>query len=205
MSKFKIIVTRDRNQHKVLKCFADKHNAIASFNNIIKDNQEVKFDKKFVNYKPAKFHIELLTPRKFSDIVEWEKDDLGRNTPTPQRGDLWVWKLSDWKEPENFTIYNLPGRYEFDDLMVIVEKTKDLVSMSIIQNILVFDFDGIPILVILKNREDATRLYNVIREENLNYILPFGHMSKINRKLFYQKAAEFGIPVELFHHKSTRW
>ena len=57
----------------------------------------------------------------------------------------------------------------------------------------------------LKNIEDAVRLYNTIVDENLKNVLPFGVMSKINRKVFFKKIDEMGIPKRMFYTKSTRW
>jgi hypothetical protein len=175
------------------------------FKNISEKNREVKFEIRYFNYLPVKFHIEILSPRQYYDVVEWEKDDLGRNIPAPNRNGLWIWKMLEWKEPEVFRIYGLPGKYEYDDLIALIKKTKDIISMSTIQNILILDLEGKPFLVILKNVEDAERLYRVIRSENLKNILCFGKMSKVNRKVFYKKISSLGIPVNMFYTKSTRW
>lgn len=205
MNKYSIIITRDRKKFRHLKSYSVKQNATSFFKNISEKNREVKFEKKFFNYLPVKYHIELLSPKKFFDVIEWERDKLGRNIPAPERNGAWIWKKLDWKEPETFQIYGVPGKQDYDGLIGLIKKTKDIIAMSTIQNILVLDIDGKPILVILKNVEDAQRLYKVIRSENLKNVLCFGKMSKINRKVFYKKISLLGIPVKMFYTKSTRW
>ena len=76
--------------------------------------------------------------------------------------------------------------------------------MSTIQNKLILDVDGKPLIVILKNIPDALRLYQVILSENMNHVLPFGTMSKQNKKIFYKKIKDIGIPVKMFYSKTTR-
>ncbi len=203
--KYKIIITKNRQQFRFLKSYAVKGNATEFFRNIIKENQKVKFEIQYVRYKPCKFHIELLSPRKFSDIIEWEKDHLGRNVPVPDRKGLYIWKLKEWKEPEEFGIYGLPGRYDYDFVYDLLKKTKETIGLFTIQNKLIFDVEGKPLIVILKNIADAKRLYRVIVDDNIKNVLPFGTMSKKNRKNFYKMVGDMGIPAKIFYTKSTRW
>lgn len=203
--KYKIIVTKDRHQYRLMKTYSVKHNALNGFKNIIHENAKVKFEKQFLNYLPCIFHIELLSPIKFFDVIEFEKDELGRNIASPDRNGLFIWRLKNWKEPEVFTIYGIPGKFDCEYLIKLIKGTKDLVSMSTIQNMLILDINGRPLIVTLKNVSDAIRLYNVIRDENLKNILPFGVMSKENRKPFYKKIESLGIPIKMFYTKSTRW
>ena len=203
--EYKIIITRDRKQCRCLGKFKNKSNAIHQYINLRKENDKVKFEKRFVNYLPTIFHIELLSPIKFSDTIEYEKDNLGRNIPAPDRKELFIFRLKPWKEPENFAIYGIPGRHEYDFLIRLIKNTEDLISLSTIQNFLILDIDAKPIIVILKNVADAKRLYNTIKDEYLKNVLLFGNMSKENRKVFYRKAEKLDIPVKMFYSKSTRW
>jgi hypothetical protein len=202
--RYKIIITKDRKQYRLIKTLLKKSNAIDCYRNLIHDNSKVKFEKKYVNYALCTFHIELLSPTKFSDVIEWEKDSLGRNVEAPYRNGLHIWRLKDWKEPELFRIYGRPDRYDYNFLYDSLKKTKEIIGMSTIQNILILDIDGKPLLIILKNVSDAIRLYHVILSENMSHILPFGIMSKENRKGFYKMIKSMGIPVRMFYTKSTR-
>ena len=203
--EYKIIITKNRQHYKLLKTYKTKINAIEFFNNIIKENAKVKFEKKYVRYKPCTYHIELLSPKKYFDVIEFEKDKLGRNIKVPDRNGLFIWKLKDWKEPEFFSIYGLDGRFDYNFLYELLKKTKNIIGMSTIQNTLILDIDGKPLIIILKNVEDAIRLYKVVLSENFSHVLPFGKMSKKNRKEFYKKAEDLGIPIRMFYTKSTRW
>ena len=202
---YKIIITRNRQQFRALKTYSVKGNALDFYKNLIHDNEKVKFEIQYYNYLPCYFHVELLSPIKFHDVIEWEKDYLGRNVEAPDRNGLYIWRLKTWKEPEVFRIYGVPGKFVYDDLYKILKENKDIVSMSTIQNQLIIDLDGKPLIVMLKNIEDAVRLYNTIVDENLKNVLPFGVMSKINRKVFFKKIDEMGIPKRMFYTKSTRW
>jgi hypothetical protein len=137
--------------------------------------------------------------------LEWEKDKLGRNIPAPDRKGLFIYKIEDWKEPEQFRIHGLDRVFEYDDLIKLLKSTKELISMSTITNHIIFDIDGKPLIVILKNVSDCLRLYNLIREENLKNVLCFGKMSRKLREDFYDVARTFGVPVKMFYTKSTRW
>lgn len=203
--KYKIIITKNRQQFRFLKSYTIKENATNYFKKIIKENQKVKFEIQYVRYKPCKFHIELLSPKKFSDVIEWEKDNLGRNVPVPDRKGLYIWRLKEWKEPEEFGIYGLPGRYDYDFVCDMIRKTKETIGLFTIQNKLIFDINGKPLIAILKNTADAKRLYRVIVDDNMKNVLPFGVMSKKNRRNFYQVAKNLNIPLQLLYTKSTRW
>jgi hypothetical protein len=202
---YKIIITKDRKHFRHIKTFTNKNNVINYYRNIIKENEKVKFEKQFIRYKPCKFHIEVLSPFKFSDTIEWEKNDLGKNIPAPERDGMFIWRLKEWKEPESFCIYGLPGRYDYNFLIDLIKKSKEIIGMSTIQNLLILDLEGRPLIITLKNIPDAKRLYKVIISENLKNILAFGVMSKKNRKGFYKLAESMGIPTEMFYTKSTRW
>lgn len=203
--EFKIIITRDRKQFRFLKKFKEKSIAIDYFKNLIKENKKVKFDKQFVNYAQCTFHIELLSEKKYHDVIEWEKDELGRNTPAPDRKGFYIWKIDKWREPEEFRIYSVDAKFNYDLLYDMIIKTKDLISMSTIKNHLILDVDGKPIIVILKNVPDAKRLYRILADENIKNLLPFGVMSAHNQRKFLAKVKEFGIPTKMFYTKSTRW
>ena len=203
--RFYINITRNRKQFRALKKTATKECAINNFLKILKENQKVKFEKKFVQYKPVKYHIELLSIKKYVGCVEWEKDELGRNIPAPDRDGKYIYKIENWKEPEQFRIHGLPGVFEYDDLIKLLESTKELIAMSTINNYLICSIDDKPLIVILKNVEDAIRLYETVRDEYLKNVLCFGIMSKKNRRTFYKTAERLGIPVKMFYTKSTRW
>lgn len=200
---YKIVITKNRQPFRLVKTFSNKTNAINYYKNLIHDNSKVKFAKHYVNYKPCQFHVELLSPNRFTDIIEWEKDELGRNIEVPNRNGLFLWKLAVWNEPEQFRIYNKPGRYNYTYLYDTLCKTKDIIGLSTIQNLLILDLDGIPLIITLKNIPDAVRLYKTIVDEHLPNILPFGKMSKHNRKQFFKKIKPLGIPLRLFYTNST--
>jgi len=203
--EYKIIITKDRKQYRYLKTYRNRSNAINYYKNLIHENSKVKFEKVFINYARSTFHIELLSPIKYFDIIEWEKDEMGRNIESPNRNGWYIWRLKPWKEPEYFTIWGLPDKYDYDFLHNLLKNTKETIGMSTIQNKLILDIDGKPIIIMLKNIPDAIRLYNVILSDNLGHVLPFGIMSKSNRKEFYKSIKSLGIPVKMFYTKSTRW
>lgn len=203
--KYKIIISKDRKKYRHIKAFVNVSNAINCFKNLLLENEKIKFEKRYINYVPCEFHIELLSPKKYSDIIEWEKDKLGRNVEAPDRNGLYLWKLKSWKEPEYFTIYGLPDKYDYDFLHGLIKKTQEIIGMSMIQNILILDINGKPLIITLKNIPDAKRLYKVILSEEFKHVLPFGTMSKKNRKGFYKLVEEMGVPVKMFYTKSTRW
>jgi len=201
--KYKIIITRNRQHYRFIKALVDKSYAIQCYNNLIKENLKVKFDKHFVNYAPCSYQIELLSPHKFSDVIEYEKDELGRNMKAPDRNGWYIWRLKPWLEPEYFTIYGLPGYYDYNFLYNIIKKTKETIGISTIQNLLILDIEGKPLIITLKNIPDAIRLYQLILSENFNHILGFGVMSKINCKGFYKIAKNLGIPIRMFYTNTT--
>jgi hypothetical protein len=202
--KFKVIVTKNNEQFRIVRTYNDKQCAIDKFEKVFLENQKIKFEKKYVRYKPVIFHLQLLSYRKFVNGVDYEKDDMGRNIPVLPVGDMFVWKKLSWKEPENFSIYGSRKRYTYDTFIKMIGNTSGIIGMSVIQNHVVFDVSGKPIIVILKNIDDAVRLYGIIRDERFKHILTLGNLTKMNRKNIFLKFKKFNIPLRMFYTNTTR-
>lgn len=206
MPNYQIILTKNNQKFRLVSTYVKKQTAISRFDNLIKENEKVKFEKKINNFNPVIFNLELLTNKDERGVIKHERDEFGRNTIIEPINGWYKLKKEEFKIPEIFPIYGYPDRYEYSDLINFFDSFgSTTISMSRIFNTLILEPENnFPLLITLKTEPECKRLYDTIISEKLPTILAFGHMDITNRKMFYKKMKKIRIPISMFYRKTTR-
>jgi len=207
MYNYQVIITKNNENFRFIAKYIKKENAVSRYDNLIKENEKVKFEKKIINFEPVKYRLELLTRKKEYGIIKHSKDDFGRNIIFEPKNGWYKLKRQVYLLPESFKIYGYPQRYTFNELTDFFGTFDGdmMISMSRIFNTLIFRPDDMfPLIVTLKTEKECKRLYNTVISERIPNIIPFGHMDITNRKRFYKEMKILNVPLENFYRKSTR-
>jgi len=205
---YRVILTKNGEYIKTLHRCRTEETSFINFNRI-KDNNNVLFEKKFVNCNgiiPVKYKIYIVKDFEESDKPRLTRDKYGRvKYEEPLFG---IWTIihdSDYLIEETFWVYGkdpVHDRQNIKDimklLMVGIHSPKKIKQIVVINNKLLIHVEDQFDMVICKCKEDAKRLYlELYKAARLNNITNLLFMGTANKKMA-------GDYYEMIH-KHTGW
>ena len=168
---YRVILTKNGEYKKTLHRCKKRTTAFINFNRI-KDENNVLFERKFINYngiKPVEYGILVVKDTEDTDKFRMVRDKFGKIVEEKPFGDWTVLNDADYSFEETFWMFGYSPLHERKNIVEVMgvlmnglnnpRKTKQIV---IINNKLVFyDEDNFD-MVICKCKDDARRLHHAL-------------------------------------------
>jgi hypothetical protein len=164
--------------------------------------------------KPVFYEILFLKEKEETDNVFFERDELGRTSEVKIKTDKWsILHKDEFFYEEKFTVYGFNKRLETKEIikLILLKKSKTFMVKQVnyvVNKVLIHnngDFD----IIVCKNKSDARRLHNVLKEftetNNVKGIMFTGLVGRRNRTELYKKIVEkTGWTINKVYRSSTR-
>lgn len=213
---YRIIITENGKKKKIIYEGSDFENTKIKYFNL-KDNNKVLFPKKTNAYKKVKpvfYELLLLKEKEESDNVFFERDELGRTVEVKVKTDKWsIIHKDEFFYEEKFTVYGFNKRLETKEIikLFLLKRSKTFIvkQVNYVVNKVLIHNDGDFDIIVCKNKSDARRLHNVLREftetNNVKGIMFTGLVGKRNRTELYKKIVDkTGWTINKVYRSSTR-
>jgi hypothetical protein len=120
---FYIVLFKDKTKKKIIKKFSNSKKAEDFYNEMLKENKSVIFEKLFDNGKPSKYDIGLLSDKKPKSNQIYIQDEIGRNIKVTFEDDSFTAiKISPYKVEE--TIFDISNnkKISITDFVSLLKK-----------------------------------------------------------------------------------
>jgi hypothetical protein len=213
---YRIIITENGKKKKIIYEGSDYNISKKKYFHL-KDNNRVLMPKKTNAYKKVKpvfYEILFLKEKEETDNVFFERDELGRTSEVKIKTDKWsILHKDEFFYEEKFTVYGFNKRLETKEIikLILLKKSKTFMVKQVnyvVNKVLIHnngDFD----IIVCKNKSDARRLHNVLKEftetNNVKGVMFTGLVGRRNRTELYKKIVEkTGWTINKVYRSSTR-
>ncbi len=205
--KFHIYIFKDNKKKKKLKSFVREKLAKDYYNNLIKESNEIIFDKKFESGKECNFHIAIISNKFVYGNIHYT-DEFGRNiTISPKIDDTnYIHTIKSYRVEE--LIYDVTNdcRISVDTFFKQYVKKDKIYMISQLKNKFILQNDDDYKLFSLKNSEDCDRLlevFSTLRDKGSMIIVK--DISTIQRKYLYDLLIEKGFNKKFLYTSYTTY
>ena len=164
-SKFIIVLFKNKKKRKIIKRYDTEKRAIEKYNSLIKENNEIIFEKLVENAEETNYELGLITNQKKIQDSLFLTDELGRNiTVNLENPDYVFTKISKFKIEE--LIYDWQDRKKISLKEFINKycKSKDLKNIFSLNNKICVQIDEDVTVFSLKDANESHRFIEVLEE-----------------------------------------
>jgi hypothetical protein len=210
MENYLIVLFRNKIRYKILKKYITYKRAKIFFDNLIKKNEEVIFEKRFINGEPVVFEIGLVERSSSQLLPVYVTDELGRNIRVRMEDNsLTLANISLFKEEEE--IFDLQSKSKITVPRLIkkyfkgteIKMVSSLNNKVIVQNNLNFSIFS------LKNEEESKRLIDSMTSHFLKIkrgdCIFVKDNSVAQKKYLYKILCENGFDKKMLYRKFTTY
>ena len=216
---FRVILLSNGEYKKTLHKSRTKETSFIHYHNLIAQNQQVKFPKKYINtkkIKPVSFKICVVRPISPDDVFRTIRDDYGRTYTEKPLGDWIILASETYQIEEEFWIYGKDPKANRSTIVDILKKLfigahkKNMVKQVIVvhNKLLIYSEEQFD-MVICKNKKECQRLHHTLakltKKQKIKSLLFMGTASPATISLMYDVIKEnTGWPIEKIRRTSTR-
>jgi hypothetical protein len=210
MENYLIVLFRNKIRYKILKKYITYKRAKIFFDNLIKKNEEVIFEKRFINGEPVVFEIGLVERSSSQLLPVYITDEIGRNIRVRMEdSSLTLANISIFKEEEE--IFDLQSKSKITVPQLIkkyfkgteIKMVSSLNNKVIVQNNLNFSIFS------LKNEEESKRLIDSMTSHFLKIkrgdCIFVKDNSVAQKKYLYKILCENGFDKKMLYRKFTTY
>ena len=175
---YSIILANQGKQLKFIGNAKTEKEIYRKFNRLLKENESVQFPVRYNNHEhvmiPSDYEIIIIKVKEFGDKdTNSVRDDFGKFVEYKTTDEDWVVvDRAPYKMEETFWVYGYHPRLQRKDYQwildnFIIKDGKDKTVFKTVQiynSKLIIDYNGKLEMVMCKNKDDSTRLYNMIEE-----------------------------------------
>jgi hypothetical protein len=164
-----IVLFKNKKKKKIIKRFVTEKKARNHFNELIKENDKILFDKKIENATDSEYLIGLVTNKTNVQKTLYYTDDLGRNIVANLENSNYVFldiknykieeKLFDWQDQKKINLFELEKKYF---------KTTELKNIFTLNNKLCIQIEEDVSVFSLKDSEESKRLLESLENKFMN-------------------------------------
>jgi hypothetical protein len=164
-----IVLFKNKKKKKIIKRFVTEKKARNHFNELIKENDKILFDKKIENATDSEYLIGLVTNQTNVQKTLYYTDDLGRNIVANLENSNYVFldiknykieeKLFDWQDQKKISLSELEKKYF---------KTTELKNIFTLNNKLCIQIEEDVSVFSLKDSEESKRLLESLENKFMN-------------------------------------
>lgn len=164
-NSFLIILFKNRKKRKIIKRYATEKKANDKFDQLIKDNVSISFNKIYENAEPCDYELGLVTNTTKIQKSLFMTDELGRNIPVNlENSDFVFLKISKYKVEEQIYDWQTSSKISFDYFIKKYCGGSELKSIYTLNNKICVQKDEDVQIFSLKNSEESERFLNTVQE-----------------------------------------
>jgi hypothetical protein len=207
-NNYLIVLFKNKKKRKIIKRYATEKNAKQKFNELIKENAKIYFDKKIENATDVDYELAILTNKSKIQSSLFLTDELGRNVPVNLDNPEFVFlDIKKYKIEELLFDWQKQKKISFDELLKTYLNEKELKSIYTLNNKLCIQIDTSVSIFSLKDSDESDRfldiLQNYFMENNRNDGLFVSDISSAQRKWLYSVLEEKGFDKKRLYRLKT--
>ncbi len=206
MSKFLIVLFKNKLRKKIIKKFQTGKRAVEFFDNLISENKNVIFDREVENAEPCVYELSVLEKNSQRLLPTYMTDEFGRNVKVKlENPEYNIIKISPYKYPETIFDIERDKKITMDFFMSRYMPTTTVKVMSILHNKVILQNDDEVRLFSLKSESESERFISSLSHEYFKkkrgdcifvtdtsspqrkYLLQFLESKGFDKKILYRK------------------
>jgi|688.fasta_scaffold236127_2 hypothetical protein len=170
-NNYLIVLFKNKKKRKIIKRYSTEKNARKKFNDLLKDNEKVLFEKSVENATPCNYELSLLTNKTKIQSTIFITDELGRNQMVDlDSADYIFLEIKKYKIEETIFDWQTQSKISVKEMISKYMKKKDLKSVYTLNNKICVQIDDDVSIFSLKDKDESDRLLFTIE----NYFIENG-------------------------------
>lgn len=204
-----IVLFKNNKKKKVIKKYNNKDNALKKYKTILKENDNIIFDKKIENAERVNYFLGLITDEESYQKTIVLKDGLGRNIVANIENPNYVFlELSFFKKEEKIYDWQTKTKITFDFFIDRYCKNRELKSIYTLNNKLCIQINEDVSIFSLKDTNESDRFLLILEdyfiENNRGDAFFVRDISSPQRKWVYKVLEDKGFDKkQLYRLKTT--
>ena len=205
--KFLIYIFKNSKKKKKIKSFIRESYAINFFNEEIKKNEIIKFEKKYENGHPCYFHLSIVSNNFKGDSIFFT-DEYGRNIFIEPKIDNqnYIQKIERYKVEELIFDLQTKRKITLNEFLNYYIKKDFVYLISKLNNKFVLQNDDDYKIFSLKNENDCERFLDCLIENNdVKNLMVVKDISSAQKKYLYKYFEEKGFNKKFLYTSYTTY
>lgn len=206
---YQIVLFKNKVKKKIINKFKTHKKAVEFYNDLLKKNDEVIFDKEFENGVKSNYELAVIEKMSGTLLPVFLKDEIGRTIKVNlEDNDYTITKISKYKIDEVFLDYQTKKKITTKQFVRRYLSGDGLKMVSKLNNKVVVQNDDDYKLFTFKNVDDSSRFLDNLSENFMSSkrtdCMFVKDSSTQQRKYLYQILSEKGFPKSyLIRHSTT--
>jgi hypothetical protein len=206
---YQIVLFKNKVKKKIINKFKTHKKAVEFYNDLLKENDEVIFDKEFENGVKSNYELAVIEKMSGTLLPVFLKDEIGRTIKVNlEDNDYTITKISKYKIDEVFLDYQTKKKINTKQFVRRYLSGDGLKMVSKLNNKVVVQNDDDYKLFTFKNVDDSSRFLDNLSENFMSSkrtdCMFVKDSSTQQRKYLYQILSEKGFPKSyLIRHSTT--
>ena len=206
---YQIVLFKNKVKKKIINKFKTHKKAVEFYNDLLKENDEVIFDKEFENGVKSNYELAIIEKMSGTLLPVFLKDEIGRTIKVNlEDNDYTITKISKYKIDEVFLDYQTKKKITTKQFVRRYLSGDGLKMVSKLNNKVVVQNDDDYKLFTFKNIDDSSRFLDNLSENFMSSkrtdCMFVKDSSTHQRKYLYQILSEKGFPKSyLIRHSTT--
>jgi hypothetical protein len=206
---YQIVLFKNKVKKKIINKFKTHKKAVEFYNDLLKGNDEVIFDKEFDNGVKSNYELAVIEKMSGTLLPVFLKDEIGRTIKVNlEDNDYTITKISKYKIDEVFLDYQTKKKITTKQFVRRYLSGDGLKMVSKLNNKVVVQNDDDYKLFTFKNVDDSSRFLDNLSENFMSSkrtdCMFVKDSSTQQRKYLYQILSEKGFPKSyLIRHSTT--
>jgi len=206
---YQIVLFKNKVKKKIINKFKTHKKSVEFYNDLLKENDEVIFDKEFENGVKSNYELAIIEKMSGTLLPVFLKDEIGRTIKVNlEDNDYTITKISKYKIDEVFLDYQTKKKITTKQFVRRYLSGDGLKMVSKLNNKVVVQNDDDYKLFTFKNIDDSSRFLDNLSENFMSSkrtdCMFVKDSSTHQRKYLYQILSEKGFPKSyLIRHSTT--
>jgi hypothetical protein len=206
---YQIVLFKNKVKKKIINKFKTHKKAIEFYNTLLKESDEVIFDKEYENGVKSNYELAVIEKMSGTLLPVFLKDEIGRTVKVKlEDNDYTITNINQYKQDETFLDYQTKKKINTKQFIRRYLSGDGLKMVSKLNNKVVVQNDDDYKLFTFKNDYDSSRFLDNLSENFMSskrtdcmFVKDF---STQQRKYLYQILSEKGFPKSyLLRHSTT--
>lgn len=208
--KYYVVLFKNKTRKKIIKKFSNFKNAEKFYNEELKKNSEVFFDKKIENGLECQYEIALLQNKTNEFFDVYKTDELGRNIRVVMDNpDYDLLKISNYRKEEKLFDIQKSIKISSDIFIKNYLKGDGLKMVSTLNNKIIVQIDEKLSLFSTKSPDEAKRFIDSISQHFYSIkrkdCMFVKDESTAQKKYLFKLLSDMGVDKKIFYQQYTTY
>lgn len=208
--KYYVVLFKNKTRKKIIKKFSNFKNAEKFYNEELKKNSEVFFDKKIENGLECQYEIALLQNKTNEFFDVYKTDELGRNIRVVMDNpDYDLLKISNYRKEEKLFDIQKSIKISCDIFIKNYLKGDGLKMVSTLNNKIIVQIDEKLSLFSTKSPDEAKRFIDSISQHFYSIkrkdCMFVKDESTAQKKYLFKLLSDMGVDKKIFYQQYTTY